>query len=85
MYHRELHSVACDRLCGSESHSVKSDSLEPHGLHSPWNSPGQTTGVGSLSLLQYNGTEYEKSYLSITESLCWTAEINTALYTNDAS
>ena len=27
-------------------------SLRPHGLHSPWNSPGQNTGVGSLSLLQ---------------------------------
>ena len=36
----------------SESHSVMSDSLRPHGLHSPWNSPGQNTGVGSLSLLQ---------------------------------
>ena len=23
-----------------------------HGLHSPWNSPGRNTGVGSLSLLQ---------------------------------
>ena len=29
-----------------------SDSLRPRGLHSPWNSPGQNTGVGSLSLLQ---------------------------------
>ena len=29
-----------------------SDSLRPHGLSSPWNSPGQNTGVGSLSLLQ---------------------------------
>ena len=29
-----------------------SDSLWPQGLHSPWNSPGQYTGVGSLSLLQ---------------------------------
>ena len=29
-----------------------SNSLQPHGLHSPWNSPGQNTGVGSLSLLQ---------------------------------
>ena len=36
----------------SESHSVVSDSLWPHGLYSPWNSPGETTGVGSLSLLQ---------------------------------
>ena len=29
-----------------------SDSLPPHGLYSPWNSPGQNTGKGSLSLLQ---------------------------------
>ena len=36
----------------SESHSVVSDSLQPHGLYSPWNSPGQTTGVDSHSLLQ---------------------------------
>ena len=36
----------------SESHSVPSDSLRPHGLYSPWNSPGQNTGVGSCSLLQ---------------------------------
>ena len=35
----------------SESHSVMSDSLRPHGLYCPWNSPGQNTGVGSLSLL----------------------------------
>ena len=35
-----------------ESHSVMSDSLRPHGLCSPWNSPGQNTGVGRLFLLQ---------------------------------
>ena len=35
-----------------ESHSVMSDSSRPHGLWSPWNSPGQNSGVGSLSLLQ---------------------------------
>ena len=34
-----------------ESHSVLSDSLRPHGL-SLWNSPGQNTGMDSLSLLQ---------------------------------
>ena len=28
------------------------DPLGPHGLYSPWNSPGQNTGVSSLSLLQ---------------------------------
>ena len=32
--------------------SVMSDSLWPHGLWSPWNSPGQNIGVGSHSLLQ---------------------------------
>ena len=31
----------------SKSHPVVSDSLRPHGLYSPWNSPGQNTGVGS--------------------------------------
>ena len=36
----------------SESCSVVSDSLRSHGLYSPWNSAGQNTGVGSLSLLQ---------------------------------
>ena len=36
----------------SESCSVMSDSLQPHGLCSPWHSLGQNTGVGSLSLLQ---------------------------------
>ena len=29
-----------------------SESLQPHGLYSPWNSPGQNTRVGGLSLLQ---------------------------------
>ena len=46
-----LMSLACD-VCESESHLVVSDSLWPHPLYSPWNSLGQNTGVGSLSLLQ---------------------------------
>ena len=29
-----------------------SNSLQPQGLYSPWDSPGQNTGVSSLSLLQ---------------------------------
>ena len=37
---------------GSGNHSVVSNSLRPHGLYNPWNSPGQDTGVGSQSLLQ---------------------------------
>ena len=35
-----------------ESHSFVSNSLRTNGQYSPWNSPGQNTGVGSLSLLQ---------------------------------
>ena len=36
----------------SESRSVVSDSLPPHVVYSPWNSLGQNTGMGSLSLFQ---------------------------------
>ena len=36
----------------SASRSVVSDSLRPHALRNPWNSPGQKTGVGDPSLLR---------------------------------
>ena len=36
----------------SESGLVQSDSLQPHELYSPWNSPGQNTGVSSHALLR---------------------------------
>ena len=41
-----------NRESESENHSVVSDSLRLQGLYSPWNSPGQNSGVSSLSLLQ---------------------------------
>ena len=55
--HRDLESTcqvltSCLRKWKSESHSVVSNSLQPRGLDSPRNSPGQNTGVGNLSLLQ---------------------------------
>ena len=41
------------QYCNKCSESENPDnSLQPHGLYGPWNSPGQNTGVGSLSLLQ---------------------------------
>ena len=43
-------SEGCELV--NESCSVVSDSLQPSGLYSPCNSPGQNTGVGSLSLFQ---------------------------------
>ena len=36
----------------SESRSVVSNSLQPHGLYSTWNSSCQNVGVGSCTLLQ---------------------------------
>ena len=42
----------CVCISESESHSVMSDCLQPHGLYSPWNSPGDNTGMGRLTLLQ---------------------------------
>jgi len=61
-----VHVWACVSMCAcvctyarvyeyvkvSENRSVVSNSLQPHGLYSPWNSPGQNIGMGSLSLLQ---------------------------------
>ena len=44
--------ICCTLVSESESCSSVSDSLRPHGLYSPRNSPSQDTGVGSLSLLQ---------------------------------
>ena len=34
------------------SYSTMPNSLWPRGLYSPWNSPGQNTGMGRLSFLQ---------------------------------
>ena len=52
----------------SESRSVMSDSLRPHGLYSPWNSPGQNTGLGnqpfpSLGDLPNPGTQHRSPAL----------------------
>ena len=47
----QLHFAFVMEICERESRSVTSGSLRSHGLYSPWNSPGQSTVVGSLSLL----------------------------------
>ena len=70
-----------------ESLSVVSNSLQPHGLHSPWNSPDSNTEVGSLSLLQgifptqglnpglphYTWILYQLSHQGIPRILEWIA------------
>ena len=50
LQHNLTHCKATTELI--ESPSVMSNSLRPHWLYSPWNSLGQNTRVGSLSLLQ---------------------------------
>ena len=51
--HTHTHTYTCvHALMKNESRLVMSNSLWPHGLYSSWNSPGQNSGVGSLSLLQ---------------------------------
>ena len=54
-FRRILYQLSCQgspRSEESESHSVMSDSLQPHELYSPWDSPGQNSEMGGLSLLQ---------------------------------
>ena len=46
-----LHDWTSPSMNESESRSVVSDSLRPHDLYSPWNSPGHNIGVGSHSFL----------------------------------
>ena len=46
-----------------------SDSLQPHGLYSPGNSPGQNTGVGSLK------NTLERTNSRITEAEEWISEL----------
>ena len=48
-----LHKCHNIQKSESETCSVVSDSLRPHGLYSPWNSQGQNTRVGNLSLLKW--------------------------------
>ena len=57
MYNTIARNGPCSPLSGileseSKIRSVVSNPLWPHGLYSPWNSPGLNTGVGTLSLLQ---------------------------------
>ena len=49
---QKKNTIACCIFSESESSLAVFSSFRPHGVYSPWNSPGQNTRVGSLSLLQ---------------------------------
>ena len=55
----------------SKSRSVVSNSLRPHGLFSPWNSPDKNTGVGSRSLLQVSSIAGPTMWETCVQSLGW--------------
>ena len=61
---------------GSWNHQSESvsDSLRPHWLYSPWNSPGQNTGVGSLSLLQGSSQPRDQTPVSHIAGRFFTSE-----------
>ena len=44
-----------------------SNSLRPHGLYSPWDSPGQNTGVGSLSFSRGSSQPRDRTGVSCIE------------------
>ena len=55
--HKESDTTEQLSTCSKHLMKVKvtqsfSTLCDPHGLYSPWNSPGKNTGVGSRSLLQ---------------------------------
>ena len=56
--------VFCSGKLWSESYSVVSDSLWPHGLYSPWNSPGKNTGVGCHTFLQGSSQPRDQTLVS---------------------
>ena len=63
-----------EKVKESESHSAMSSYLQPHGLYSQWNSPGQNTGVCSYSPLQgifpTQGSSWMLKWLSGKQSAC---------------
>ena len=64
----------------SESRSVMSDFLQRHGLYSPWNSPGQNTGVGSLQGISQGSTQV--SHIAVGFFTSWaTRETHQWIYT----
>ena len=49
-----------------ESHSVVSDSLRPHRLYSPWNSPDQNTGVLAFPFSRGSSQPRDQTQVSCT-------------------
>ena len=67
LFWKEFHIVAIEAyLSVSESCSVVSDCLWPHGLYNPWNSPGKNTAVGSCFLPKGSSQPRDQTQVSHT-------------------
>ena len=66
-------SLRCKFGVKSESHSVVSNSLGPHGLYSPWNSPGQDTQGSNPGLPHCRQILYQLSHKGSLRILEWVA------------
>ena len=55
------------------------DSLQPHGLYSPWNSPGHNTEMGSFSFSK--GSSHQgKSPIKEQLSNIWASELKQIIF-----
>ena len=53
------------RKVKSESCSIVFNSLRPHGLYSPWNSPGQNAGVGTFPFSRGSSQPRDQTHVSL--------------------
>ena len=62
-------------VCVCESRSVISNSLRPHGLYSPWNSPGQNAGVVAFPFSRGPSQPRDQTQVSCTVGRFLTSEL----------
>ena len=71
LYKRFIYFFICiyqsSNTCESGSRSVMSDSLQLHGLYSPWNSLGQNTGVGNFTYYRWKNSMQQIPKMQIFE------------------
>ena len=60
--YKYIFQVGKNGVC--ESRSVVSDCLRPHELYSPWNSPGQNTGVVAFPFLRGSSQPRDRTQVS---------------------
>ena len=70
-----LRGTEKEKESGSESRSVASDSLQPLGLYSPWNSPGQDTGWVAVPFSRGSSHTRDQTQVSHTAGGFFTSRV----------